>query len=214
MVESLTWERWDPCHYWEWIRAVVDPQARIVDLGCGDLNTWQRGYQGRHDRVPPDLPTYPHLTAVDYDGIDPGDFPCTFVQADILHLPFPADAFDVAVVSQVLEHVPDPTAALVEALRVAPQVVVTVPLGHAYDLETQGDACARLNPWIRYREFIPDTVFPHHAHVRVFDTPADLLAIVPPTAAVVRVGEGRCDGGAWAGAILGRQEGSTPCTSS
>lgn len=191
-------------HYWSFVRSQVDANARIVDLGCGDLNTWKRGHEGRHDRVPPDLPRYPHLTAVDYDGIDPGDFSCTFVQADIAKLPFPADSFDVAILSQVLEHVPDPPAVVREALRVAPRLIITIPLGSHPALESEGDTMAERNPWVRFTEFVPDTVFPHHAHVRVLEQAEDLLPWISDAAVVTLLVTGTCDGGAWAGAVVMR----------
>lgn len=53
----------------------------------------------------------------------------TFLTGDLLALPFDADAFDVVVCSEVLEHLEDPAAAFAELRRVARRrVVLTVPL--------------------------------------------------------------------------------------
>jgi len=50
-----------------------------------------------------------------------------FVQADAHYLPFANDAFDTAVLGDILEHSPDPLKMLREAGRVAYRVVITVP---------------------------------------------------------------------------------------
>jgi SAM-dependent methyltransferase len=47
---------------------------------------------------------------------------------DGLNIPAPDDDYDLAVLSHVIEHVPDPRPLLEEARRVAPNVIVEVPL--------------------------------------------------------------------------------------
>jgi SAM-dependent methyltransferase len=47
---------------------------------------------------------------------------------DGTNVPAPDDAYDLAVLSHVVEHVPDPVPLLEEAARVAPHVIVEVPL--------------------------------------------------------------------------------------
>ncbi|MFL5780300.1 MAG: class I SAM-dependent methyltransferase [Thermoleophilaceae bacterium] len=96
---------------------------RLVEIGCGDgallAELERRGAAGA-------------LT-----GFDVSDEAVRAARArgltavvafDGQRLPVGADAFDVALLSHVLEHVDDPAALLREAARVAPTVVVEVPL--------------------------------------------------------------------------------------
>ena len=50
-----------------------------------------------------------------------------FVQSSVLSLPFTAKSFDVALLFEVLEHVPNPEVALAELGRVADTLILTVP---------------------------------------------------------------------------------------
>lgn len=52
----------------------------------------------------------------------------TFIQGDILKMPFDSDSFDIVLCSEVLEHLEKPAAALNELLRVAKkELILTVP---------------------------------------------------------------------------------------
>jgi len=84
--------------------------GRVIDIGCGDaVMLW-----GGH---PPD-----YVTCVDLDI-----YPHTHVQAAAEALPFRDNAFDTALLLDVLEHVDDVEAALKEALRVARRAIISYP---------------------------------------------------------------------------------------
>lgn len=200
-------------HYWEWIRHTVagEPgRPRVLDIGCGDGNTWRSGQQGRHDvPIPPAAVPAMDLWGLDADDI--ADWPGRFVQGRAEALPFPAAWAEVVIASQILEHVADPAVVLSEAVRVLRPgglLIVTVPLGAHPALERDGDAMARANPHIRYRQFIPDAVFPHHGHVRRFPDVASVEALVVGLPGrIERMVEATCDGGPWVGISLRKEAG-------
>jgi SAM-dependent methyltransferase len=105
-------------------RAGVRPE-RVVEIGCGAgsllAELAARDVAPRLDGF--DL-SEPAIEIARSHAI-PG---ATFEAFDGAHVPVADDAYDLAVISHVLEHVPDPGALLAEAARVAPRVLVEVPL--------------------------------------------------------------------------------------
>lgn len=203
-------------HYWEWVRFVCRGYDSVIDIGCNDGNTWRMGRDGYHDR-PADphslagLP--PRIVGVDYDDI--ADLPLEFVCADARDLPFADGSFDVAVLSQILEHVPtaDVRQVVAEACRVAQKrVVVTLPVGAYPALSAEGDAMARSNPWLTYARFVPDSVYPHHGHVREFphaEAAWEFLMDLTPLATwrfEQSIQSPSADGTVWFGAVFDKRK--------
>ena len=84
----------------------------VIDLGCG--------------LVPPYRSLFPTKT---YLGVDL--FESAGIRADIAHLPFLSSLVDVAILTEVLEHISDPPRVLQEIRRVlkpAGYLVLTIPL--------------------------------------------------------------------------------------
>jgi SAM-dependent methyltransferase len=116
--------------------ARLDPRPgdRVLDLGCGGgRHAFEFFRCGAHvvalDRSAPDLTQVRDMFAAMAETEVP-DAGGGVVRADALRLPFPDGVFDIVVLAEVLEHLPDDRAAIVEAARVLRSggtLAVTVP---------------------------------------------------------------------------------------
>jgi SAM-dependent methyltransferase len=105
-------------------RAGVQPQ-RLVEIGCG-VGSLLAELAAR--RVAPELAGF-DLSAAAIDIARGHELPGVRFEAfDGTRVPAADRAYDVAVLSHVLEHVPEPAALLAEGARVAAWVLVEVPL--------------------------------------------------------------------------------------
>lgn len=100
-----------------WLHDRIPAEARVVDLGgTGELLDF-------HDPA--------KVTALDdLSGHGPGHAirAGTFHKGDVCDLSrFADDEFDIAVMTEVLEHVPEPWRAMREAGRIARKMLITVP---------------------------------------------------------------------------------------
>jgi len=164
----------EPKHYWEWVRENVNENESILDIGIGDGNTWKMGKDGKHNVVGTNKKY--NVTGFDIDGLR---LPYKFVRGNVCDgLPFSDNEFDVSVLSNILEHTPCPQKAIVEAVRVAKRTIIVVPLGEDRQLMEHGDEMAFANSWADYYDFVPDSVFPHHAHLHVFKSFDDLIPYI------------------------------------
>ena len=98
----------------EWTFNQIDKEDKIVEIGCANGEM---------------LKDYPNTTRVDIDDWKNIE---NFVCADAKDLPFKDKEFEVAVLGEILEHVPDPSVVLKEAIRVAKRLVITVPYEHEW----------------------------------------------------------------------------------
>lgn len=98
----------------EWVRQNADEP--ILDAGCGDSAYFNED--------------------IDFIGIDverdspdmQGSRPEEFILGDVQDMPFNKNEFNTVVLAEVLEHVDNPIAAIMEAKRVASnKVIITVP---------------------------------------------------------------------------------------
>jgi SAM-dependent methyltransferase len=111
-----------------------DAETTVVDVGVGDTGfSTGRGAARTHNYFEAMYPWPERITAVSDVGLSnfAAEFPSVrCVTADGRELPFPDDAFDVAVSNAVLEHVggrDDQRAFVHELCRVAPRVFISTP---------------------------------------------------------------------------------------
>ena len=104
-------------------RAIPSPRSTL-EIGCGDGallgELSRRGFGGVLRGV--EITQAAVDVACERPGIESVEL------NDGLHLPAADDAYDLGVISHVLEHVPDPAVLLAEAARVCRAVVIEVPL--------------------------------------------------------------------------------------
>lgn len=100
------------------MRSLVEPLPVrfLLDAGCGEAFILSTMVQARSD-----LEVAVGID-IDRDALGRGhelspDIP--LIEADILHLPYPSDSFDIVVCAEVLEHLTNPDEALAELCRVS-----------------------------------------------------------------------------------------------
>lgn len=112
------------------------PGDRVLDLGCGAGRHAFEAYRRGARLVAADLdqkelpPVSGMFRAMGTEGEARPPAAATAVSADATCLPFPDDAFDAVIAAEILEHIPDDSAAFNEIARVVRPggtVAVTVP---------------------------------------------------------------------------------------
>lgn len=111
--------------------------ARVLDIGAGNGAVTRRVLQAG-------IAAEIHAVEISDSGLAELekhlDGRCTVRKFDGLHLPYPDDSFDLAILSHVVEHVEHPRLLLYEARRVARHLFVEVPLEDAaFKSITHGD---------------------------------------------------------------------------
>jgi len=127
------------------------PQARVLEVGCGEGEIATRLRQRWPQVVGLDLPDAGLRAS--WQSVEHVDF----LHADAQRLPFADGAFDVVVAVEVLEHLRDPDAGLAEMARVAGRhLVLSVPrepifrignLGAGRHVRALGNTPGHLNHW-------------------------------------------------------------------
>jgi len=113
------------------LRQLLMGRRRVLDVGCGHQEpiyvcNFEEAVAMDTSQVALDSLKKPSVEyLVPFRG--------QVVKGDIREIPFPDDEFEVAIASECIEHLPsleDARRALAELIRVAPEVIVTVPYGY------------------------------------------------------------------------------------
>jgi SAM-dependent methyltransferase len=150
LLESIF--RYNQFHRDEWVAAEarkISPGSKILDVGAG-AGPYRElfahcEYQAQDFGREPG--TIGHYTALDYES-------------DILSIPAPDGEFDVILCTEVLEHVPEPMAAIREMarlLRKDGRLLVTAPLGSLLHQEPYHFYGGFTPSW--YKRFLPEAGF-------------------------------------------------------
>ena len=193
----------------EWIHDTIErllpPGGTVVDIGCDHA-----GVTGdRTDTTYVDIRSLDEILAgiSHIKSSDGNDIslacsidPDRFVQADAANLPFSDKQFDLAILGDILEHMPAPVLVIREALRVAQSIIVTVPNEHDWGEGRQ----PFVNP-------------PHREHPHIWYYTLDLLSnhLSSAGAAPSEIFKLAYDGWSfWVATYDGRNPSSTPNISS
>jgi SAM-dependent methyltransferase len=105
-------------------RLGIGPSVKVIDVGCGAgrhaFEAYRRGAEVvAFDRDASELRSVDTiLRAMAEAGEAPTGASATLVLGDALSLPYPDETFDCVIASEILEHIPQDDAAIVELIRI------------------------------------------------------------------------------------------------